>query len=335
MSFLLAIVLMVSVMTVPAQATASRINARGTIQCVIPSTGYSGPINPAYSNRESANDNAYVLYVDKGVFPVKAILNGEDPDNSETFIIKNYGTYYYKLEDYDGWRLAGDIVSFFSIIGMGLVLRDPPYAFATVIIKPLSEKPGSSKPSTPKTPTKEDVLKQKTETLVEALDLPCWHYSDDYCRYIQEIKAFLSGEWDGSRREGNDDSCYHASRYVMSRTYYWIGSDLVAGKTYSLSANVDYSGYKTVIPGNTRGQEYSLAVSYTDGEIEKWSLFEKQDAWTLDAVANGSETIDTIIPLASKTSGKDDAQVLVNTTDTNGRQHMYSLRSNGVVNPLT
>lgn len=109
---------------------------------------------------------------------------------------------------------------------------------------------------------------QQAEKLIDALDLPFTYYSINTCVYTKEIRDYIAGEWDGSDRTGDDYGGYNAARYVMSREYYWIASNLINGKSYSLSANVDYDGYKEVIPARSSNQSYSLAVSRITGEIE-------------------------------------------------------------------
>ncbi len=110
---------------------------------------------------------------------------------------------------------------------------------------------------------------QQAEKLIDALDLPFTYYSINTCVYTKEIHDYIVGEWDGSDRTGDDFGGYNAARYVMSREYYWIASNLINGKSYSLSANVDYEDYKEVVPARSSNQSYSLAVSRITGEVEQ------------------------------------------------------------------
>jgi len=305
MSILLAVLLMMGLLTTAASAVTEGVNGEAQIT----RRNHTGTAYDTYRSRSVADLHQVTIYANKADFPIQVKMR---PFRCGwlTQEITTYGIHRESWENFFGDRRT----------------------YITIVVKAYPAP--AAKPSAPKTPTKEEILGQKTETLVEALGLPCWHYSDDSCLYTREVKAFISGEWDGSMRDSNDESGYHATRYVTNRTYRWIGSDLYTGKAHVLSANVDYNGYKEVIPGSTRGQDYSLAVSYVNGEIEKWSLFEKQDAWRLAKVASGNETIDMVIPLANKDSNKDDCQVVVSTTDVNGQQHIYDLMPNGIVEPL-
>lgn len=301
-SFLLAIIMLLSLIATPAAAAAPE-GVNGEAQ--ITRRNDTGTSYDTYNKRSVADQHQITIYAKEPDFPITVKMRPFGCSSS-TSKITTYGIHRESWENFFGHR-----------------------TYITIVVKSYPAVP--SQPVKPKSPTKEEILEQKAEKLVKALDLPCRYYSIDTCQYTREVKAFISGEWDGSRREGDDWGSYQAYRYVMSRTYYWIGTNLITDESYSLSANVDYDGYKDVIPGRTTGQDYSLAVSYVNGEIEKWSSLEKQDAWKLTQIADGSEKIDTIIPLATSTSGKDDCQVYVSTTDANEQQHMYSLMPNGKV----
>ena len=142
LSMFLVVVLMFGIMVTPAHA--SSFGERGPVQFQVPAEGWSGTIWPAYNHRDAANDNVRTLYTDKANFPVKVILNGSDRRNTKTYTFDDYGTYYLEVEDVDGARVAFDLLAFFSIIGMGLVLRDTPHAYATVTIAPHSARPDNN-----------------------------------------------------------------------------------------------------------------------------------------------------------------------------------------------
>lgn len=172
------------------------------------------------------------------------------------------------------------LASYLHLGCLASVLIDDTARYATVnIVKPEPVEPTASA-DTNSNATQPTVLTldQKAEKLIDALDLPFTYYSINTCVYTKEIRDYIAGEWDGSDRTSDDYGGYNAARYVMSREYYWIASNLINGKSYSLSANVDYDGYKEVIPARSSNQSYSLAVSRITGEIEKWSFFEQQDA---------------------------------------------------------
>lgn len=306
MSFMLAITMLAGLMTTPAFAAGHKCNINGEATVTMKNT--TGQTYSSYRSRNDAEYHQLTVYADESDFPIEVRLQPYGrPASIER--ITSYGIHRLTWENFFGY-------------GTNFV----------IVIKRPSEAPVADiQPVQPKQPTKEEILKQKTETLIQKLDLPCVYYTIDSCVYTKEIKAFISGEWDGSRRSDDNSSSYSAIRYVKNRTYYWIGSDLCTGESYSLTANVDYDGYKEVIPGRTTGQDYSLAVSRVDGEIEKWSLFEEQDAWKLERVANGQEQFQSIIPLAKNDSEEDTCQAFVSTVDTNGDQHMYSLMPDGKV----
>lgn len=307
MSFTLVIAMLVGLMITPAFATTEHecnINGEATVT----RKGEIGKTYNSYRTRADAEYHQLTYYAEQSDFPITVQL-GPYGYSSSTRKITSYGIHRLVWENFYGYGTS----------------------FVIMVKRPSEAPKAETQPAQPKQPTKDQLLEQKTKTLIRALDLPCYYYTIDSCVYTKEIKAFLSGEWDGSRREGDDWAGYVAFRYVSSRTYYWTASDLISGETYQLSANVDYNGYKEIIPGRVTGQNYSLAVSRVNGEVEKWSLFEKQDAWKITQVANGSEQIQNIIPLATVTSKEDDCQVFVDTVDVDGQQHMYSLMPDGKV----
>lgn len=303
MSFVLAFAVLVSLMTTPASAAIHKCNANG--QATVTMKGQVGETYSSYRTRSDAEYHQLTLYVKESDFPIKVEVvpyGGFTPSAHE---ITSYGIHLVTWTN-NWWSIEG---SYFA-----------------VVIKQPSEAPKNTVQ-----PTQEKILEQKTKTLIRALDLPCYYSTIDTCVYTREVKAFLSGEWDGSQRSDDNTDTYSAIRYVERRTYYWIGSNLCNGKSYNLKANVDYTGYMEVIPAPTNAQDYSLAVSRVNGEIEKWSLFNQQDVWKIEQVANGSERIQNIIPLGTATSKEDDCQVFVDTIDFNGQQHMYSLTIGGKV----
>lgn len=334
MSMMLAVAMLICMM--PMTAEASHYYERGTFQFLVPADGWSGTIFSAYDNRDDANENIGTLYVSEEKFPIEVVMRGSDDDNTETFTINEYGTYYLKVKDIMIGRVMTDTFLFLSIIGMVGVLREEPYCFATVIVAPLEQNPMNNNSeeevqSVVKHLTDEELLDQRWKELLAAVKFPFVYR--EYSEYARELRAFMAGEWDGSRRTDEDDGwgSYRAARYVMGRTYYWIAIDYTTGEAYTLSANVDYNGYKEIIPGTTDAQKYSLAVSYINGEIEQWSLYEQKDAWVIEEVAEGLEKIELILPFGKQNSGEDDIVVHVSTLDGEGNQHMYSLLSNGRV----
>ena len=360
-SLLLVAVMLISVLTTSASASTS---TGSYVQITIEACSYSSAFT-AYNSAKEADKYPITIQVAEDEFPVKAEIKGKNGGH-KSYTFDTYGTKTLKVSDINE---AAHMIGFLFTFGMSMasVLIDDTARYATVnIVKPelvksvepaasagTNSNAGTSSSTRPSINTKPGVavhpdasinntgtaaakptaltLDQKAEKLIDALGLPFAYYSVNTCVYTTEIRDYIAGEWDGRDRTGDDYGGYNAARYVMSREYYWIASNLLNGKSYSLSANVDYDGYKEVIPARSSNQSYSLAVSRSTGEIEKWSFFEQQDAWVIDQVANGDEEIKSIIPLASNSSGKDDCQVFVSTTDASGVQHMYSLMPNGEV----
>lgn len=334
MSMMLAVVMLICMQ--PLSVEAKYYDERGTFQFIVPAESWSGPIHAAYDNREDANENVCTLYVQEESLPIKVTINGSDDDNTETFTIDEYGTYYLKVKDVTLGRAVGDMLLFVSIIGMVGVLREEPYCFATVTVAPPEQNPENMKTeeqiqTAARQLTEEESLDQRWKELIRKVGFPFAYRESS--EYAVELKAFMTGEWDGSRRSDESDgwSSYRATRYVMHRTYYWIATDYITGEAYSLSANVDYNGYKEVISGSTNAQKYSLAVSYIDGVIEQWSSYEQKDAWEIAEVAEGLEKIEQIVPLATEGSSEEDIAVYVSTLDGEGNQHMYLLFPGGRV----
>lgn len=310
-TLLLAVLMMLSVMTMPAAAKASDNELKPTANTVIiKRNGYQGKSYNTYSTQKKADLHAITIYAAADNFPIEvAIAAPETYYNPKNYTLTTYGIHRVKSRD------------------TGFFFSNCNYATISV------QAPPKETPETVVTrqPTAEEILDQKWKTLLDQIDFP--FYYREYSDYAKEVKAFLAGEWDGSDRvdDGDGWGSYTASRYVMSRTYHWIASDLITGESYNLSANVDYAGYKEVIPGYIPSQKYSLAVSYVDGVIEQWSTFDMLDSWKIDAVANRSETINYIIPLATESSGEDDAKVIMQTTDADGKTHHYSLMPKGEI----
>ncbi len=265
-----------------------------------------------YSSREAADRHPITLYASgAGDFPLQAKMTPYGGYETMKFKIESYGTHRKVWINF--W---GSEISYVTII----VKKTEP---VNVLQLPKTSEQSES--------TAEEILDQKWQTLLDQIQFP--FIDRKYSPYVKEVRAYLTGEWDGSDRvdDGVGWGGYSAARYVMGRTYYWIASNCINGKGYTLSTNVDYVGYKEVIPGMLPAQKYSLAASYLDGVIEKWSLLEKQDEWKIDAVAEGRERIDYIIPLATESSKPDDAQAVVQTVDADGQSHHYSLLPDGKV----
>lgn len=310
-TLLLAVIMALSVMVIPAAAKCDGDELNQTANTVIiKRNGYQGKSYEAYPTQKAADLHKIVIYATADDFPIKVSI--ADPKDY-------YSPSKYELTAYGLHRVESK--------NIGLFFSKRSYATISV------QAPPKETPATIATrqPTAEEILDQKWKTLLDQIDFP--FYYREYSDYAKEVKAFLAGEWDGSDRVNDGDGwgSYTASRYVMSRTYHWIASNLITGESYNLSANVDYAGYKEVIPGYIPSQKYSLAVSYVDGVIEKWSTFDMLDSWKIDAVANCSETINYIIPIATESSGEDSTQVVMQTTDADGQTHHYSLMPKGEI----
>lgn len=328
-SLFLAIMMLVGIMTVPAHAYASE---RGSFQLSIPKTGWSGKIHSGYDNRDDANENVVTLRVAESDFPVKVSVHGERRENSTEYTLKGYDTFYIALDDNWNGRCLVDGLLFVSIIGWPAILRDGPHVYATIKIAPPEPETADQAASSNK-----KIIDKKLKMLLDEVDNLGFYDAAD-TPYGKELRAFLAGEWDGSYREEDEDNAWisyrRVAREVRSRTYRYRETNYLTGEVTKKTVNVDYLGYKEVVPGNTPSQKYSLAVSYINGEIEKWSLLDKQDSWVLKDVASGKEHIDLIIPLASVSSAATDSQVHVNTLDADGNQHMYALMPGGIVDKL-
>lgn len=332
-SLFLAIMMLVGIMTVPAHA----YYHRGSFQLSIPKTGWSGTIYQAYDNRDDANNNVVTLHVAKSEFPVKLSVYGEHQENSAEYTLEEYKTYYIVLDDNDyTGRFFVDGLLFISFIGWPAIFRDGPHVYATVKIAPPDPKTADQATSADAN-TNKKIIDKKLKMLLDEVDNLGFYDAAD-TPYGKELRAFLTGEWDGSYREENENNAWlpthRVAREVRSRTYRFRDTDCLTYKVTEKTINVDYIGYKEVVPGTIPSQKYSLAVSYVNGEIEKWSLLNKQDSWVLQDVASGREYIDLILPLASVGSAATDSQAHVNTLDADGNQHMYALMPGGVVDKL-
>ncbi len=343
----LAIVMIASVVVMPASAATTSTGSY--VQVTIKARSYSSAFT-AYDTEKEADKHPITLQLKENEFPVVAKIVGKN-GNSDTFTFNTYGTKKVKVSDQNA---GAHIFAFLFTFGLSTpsVLLDDTARYATInIVKPTATPPASSSnnststtpapagnKSTSNTSTSTD-NKSATETLtidetldklLDELELP--FVRPEYTPYGKELKAFLTGEWDGTWRRdeaGNDYAGYIASRKVFNRTYSWSGTSLYTGKTIEKKVNVDYIGYKQIIPAPTSTQDFSFAVSYVNGEIEEWSLLEQRNAWKLNL---SGEHVDKIYPIGTKGS---ESRGLVYTLDANGQQHMYSLLSGGRVQKLT
>lgn len=304
----LAIVMIMSVMVVPASAATVNAYVNGT--AVVTVNGKRGVSYVSYDTRSYADGHIITIYADDQNFPVTVKMRYNDSITSNTYTLNSYGTH----------RLRG------VLSGSIRVWR----TYLTIEIKPYPVSSTTSSSARTKQPTEEEILNEKLDQLLNELELP--FVRPEYTPYGKELKAFLTGEWDGSWRcdENRDNYAgYIASRRVFNRTYRWLGTSLYTGKTFEREVNVDYIGYLEVIPGVSSSQDFSLAASRSKGLIEEWSLLEKRNSWQLKLTG---ETIDKILPLGDNGN---ECRAMVFTTDANGQQQMYSLLSGNKVEKLT
>ncbi len=296
---ILAVFVMMNVMVTPVFAAGER----GQVTVVIESQKFESTYD-AYDSLERAKEGALRFSIAEGDFPVIATIEGKY-GGTESIRIESYGTYQLKVSDVNG---VAHGIAFLFTFG----LSSPSILIVEEAAVKDSPKMG---------------VEEQYQLLMEEIKFPLCYA--DYSIYAQEVKAFLLGEWDGHRIEAGEDDMisWSATRYVDYRTYCWIAVNMISGESVTLTTNIDYAGYKDIIPATTRSQDYSLAVSYVDGVIEQWSLFERRGVWTIDAVARGQEKIECILPIADggDAEGDDDLQAIVSTLDTDNTQHMYML----------
>ncbi len=320
---ILAVFVMMNVMVTPVFAAGER----GQVTVVIESQKFESTYD-AYDSLERAKEGALRFSIAEGDFPVIATIEGKY-GGTESIRIESYGTYQLKVSDVNG--VAHGIAFLFTFgLSSPSILIDDTSAFATIEIVAPNTQEHKSNGVVEEAAVKDSPkmgVEEQYQLLMEEIKFPLCYA--DYSIYAQEVKAFLLGEWDGHRIEAGEDDMisWSATRYVDYRTYCWIAVNMISGESVTLTTNIDYAGYKDIIPATTRSQDYSLAVSYVDGVIEQWSLFERRGVWTIDAVARGQEKIECILPIADggDAEGDDDLQAIVSTLDTDNTQHMYML----------
>lgn len=335
---ILTVIILIGLLATPVHATTTPTGSYVSIS--IPAQNF-GSDYTAYNSEREAEENPINLQVTPSDFPITAKIVGKN-GGVKDYEFDSYGTKKLKVSDLNG---TAHVLAFLLTFGISLpsVLLDRTTRYAVVKIeKPATKAPTPTTPSNTVSSTQVVTsvetanssastlsLEEKFDILMGQINFPFAYR--DYSSYAKEVKAYLAGEWDGSQREGDDWGSYTATRYVSLRDYHWIATNHVTGEGYQIVTNVDYNGYKEIVPGATANQHYSLAVSRIDGEIEQWALFEKQDAWKIDQVASCAEQIQNVIPLANDSSQKDDCSVFVSTTDSAGQQHIYSLLPGGRV----
>lgn len=327
---LMMVLVMAIGLVVPASAATST-STGSYVQVTIDAKKYSSAFT-AYDTEDEADKHPITIAVNANEFPVSAKLIGKNGAVSKTYEFDSYGVQKLTVSDIEP---AGHVFAFLFTFGLSLpsVMLDDTARYATIKIeKPTANVPASptnennkGAASTSKPVTKEDRNKAIDEKLDKLLDELDFGFIDDTrTPYGKELRAFLTGEWDGSRKGYNasgeeDYAGYAADRRIFQRTYYWDACDLYTGKSYHKSVNVDYIGYKEVIPAPASTQDFSFAVSYANGEIEEWSLLEQRNAWKLDL---SGEHIDKICLIGTTDS---ESRGIVHTLDTDGQQHMYFL----------
>lgn len=332
----LTLVMIMSVMVMPASAATTSTGSY--VQVTVKARNYSSAFT-AYDTERDADDHPITIQIKDNEFPVTAKIVGKN-GNCDTFTFNTYGTKKVKVDDQNA---TAHILAFLFTFGLSTpsVLLDGTARYATIkIVKPTASKPNppasaNSTPaptgntgttSTPKALTTDE----KLEKLLDELELP--FIRPKYTPYGKELRAFLTGEWDGRWRDdtvSDNYAGYIASRKVYNRSYYWNATNLYNGKNESKSVNVDYIGYKEIVPAPASTQDFSFAVSYRDKEIEEWSFLEMRNSWKLNIPG---ESIDKIYPTGT---GDSSSRGLVYTEDADGNQHMYSLEAGGKVAKLT
>lgn len=184
-------------------------------------------------------------------------------------------------------------------------------------------------------PTEDEIIDEKLKTLLKEIDNFDYFCYVENTPYSKELRAFLTGDWDGSviQDKSAEDAYagYLAWRQVCRRNYQWHGTNHYSGETVKREVNVDYNGYLEIIRPNTDRQDFSFAVSRANKIFEQWRFLEKLDSWTLPDDAG---VIDSIYLIGTNQADPEECQALVNTLDTEGQQHMYSLLPGGVVSKL-
>lgn len=264
-SVFLALLLLSSLTAVPAYA-AGDVNG----EIAIIRRGYTGRTYDSYVSQSIADENPITVYANSDDFPIRTEQHPFGNYSVGVEDITTYGVHRIQWENYFGYG-----------------------TYATVLVEPYPPKPSSSKEyQSQQTPT-QDPEPSASDILIKQINIP---YFTDWSPYAAEIEAYYADEWDGSVRTQEDDGqvggyAYRgliSSRWVDSRrTYHWSAIDTYTGDRLESNANIDYCGYKEVIPAS----DHSLAVSYKDGIIEQWRHFEQLGAWDLDA---GGNIIDSI-----------------------------------------
>ena len=298
------IIILTSSMGVPAQAKTYRISGR-TVK--ISAGGYSETFS-VYSTKAEADANPIIFYADKYSFPVDVVISSCDGFKTE-----------YRFDSYGIKNVKDQYSALFS---------STYWVYATIDIQPYPQ-PNSSSKTTAETPTEDELIDEKVKQLFDELDLGFCYI--EATPYYKELKAFLAGEWDGTKIPVDVDNPYAgyaASREIRYRTYTWCGINLYTGKSEVKNINVDYIGYLETVPSGNTSQEFSFAVSRVNKTFEQWHLLDKVDTWTLPKDAGA---IDQIYLIGENSGDPEECQAIIFTLDIEEQSHMYSLYPGGII----
>lgn len=328
---LISALLVVAILSATLTPVAAAKTTGSYVRVSIPATKFTSDYT-AYDSESEAKQHTLTLTIEANQFPVKATIVGKN-NSKKDYTFDGYGTKRLQVNDVNMAVNGG--AWFLTLLTFGLTAplafaTEEEYRYAYIEIKapaaetaPTNKSPVTNQSATTTTPAgtpSAQTFDERYQRLLKEVGFPFTY--TEYSTYAKELKAFMTGEWNGKWRTGDDWGSYVASRQVVNRTYTWTASNLHTGQSYQLQTNVDYIGYNEVIHGVTSSQDYSLAVDRVNNVIEQWSLLERRDRWELQL---SGETITSIFPLGSKGDTKDDCQVLVMTEDADGVQHMYSL----------
>lgn len=267
---------------------------------------------PAYPTKAEADANPIVIEINESDFPVNVVIcAGEGMGGNSKYRFKSYG-----------------IQNVYAAAIMSGV-------YATIDIEPYVYEPKQPSPEEIAAAAQEKATNDKLDQLLKELDLS--FHSDKATPYSKELKAYLTGEWDGSVRQDTVDEPYAGyitHRQVQNRQYIWDGTDLYTGENTIKKVSIDYLGYLEIVPGPAHDQQFSFAVSRTNQVFEQWCLLDKIDSWELPAEA-AAETITNICIVGKNSGDSNECQALVITLDVDEISHTYSLLPGGIVTKLT
>lgn len=324
-AFVVVFVMLLGIMENHAYAVGER-----TVQVLLPSRDICENY-AVYAEQEEASQNPIRLYLTENELPLTVTFIGSD-GSTRQYTLERYGVHDLRAKDVNRkyaivLNTDSGPVRYFRIY----------IVYFTIIIEPAEEpnelpkqeqpKPEQDMESEMDPDVKEEIENELTidEKLQPLFDKMGLEVSEDL--YIGDLKDYIVGDWNGEQRIVETVQPFVIStRCISSRNYIWQTFNQLTGELYKhVEVNIDYTGELDVVTG----QDFSLAIDYSQGIIEEWKNLNKERSWNIPLEGEIVQAVTN-----EQYTPEGERQLTILTVDSEGAQHLIVLYPNGDVQRL-